>query len=508
MVISNCLSLNLSDILVHSLGCAESTSTESLQCSLPNKDIARKKARQEWQTAIASLETLLLSVFDTSKSSESAPQGLILSSPTQVINNSKLNCYLKNGIFKVNTSATMALMPGNKLLVEKEYNLSSIMELPLPIKDPLREEQFCLIFTSEFALILVLGKDEKGDPKFHFSFDPETIEKCWLLLKSRLLITHHHQLNYLEELISNFSNINPDYRIVCQFTRLLLNNLPQRNYENKNNSQVKINKNEFEIPHKSNSISLKKTPLPPYPEVELLQALTHEIRTPLTTIRTITKLLLKRAKLTPDLVKHLESIDQECTEQINRMELIFRAAELETKPTKEKPVNLVPISLTQIFTKSIPCWKKQAQRRNINLDIILPQKLPYVISDPAMLTQILTGLIEKFTRNIPSGGEIQVLISTAGNQLKLQFLPKSNYLKMSVKSLGQFLLFQPDTGCLSLNLDVTKNIFHALGGKLIVRQKQDQGEVLTVFLPLGNSSKNMVKKKDVSPTNKETVKMV
>jgi len=33
---------------------------------------------------------------------------------------------------------------------------------------------------------------------------------------------------------------------------------------------------------------------------------------------------------------------------------------------------------------------------------------------------------------------------------------------------------------------VTKNLFNALGGKLIVRQRPQQGEVLTIFLPLGS----------------------
>lgn len=312
------------------------------------------------------------------------------------------------------------------------------------------------------------------------------IKKLWLLLKSRLLINQDNHLYDLEKLIANFDYIVPDYRLVSQFTRLFANQIAETknsdyNYQHK---KSKINTN---IPHQSTSISLKKTPLPPYPEVELLQALTHEIRTPLTTIKTITKLLLKRAKLTPDLMKHLEAIDQECTEQINRMELIFKAAELETKTVTEEQVRLVPISLEQIFTQNIYAWKKQAQRRNVVLDIILPQKLPQIVSDPAMLTQILTGLMEKFTRNIPSGGEIKVLISTAGNQLKLEFSPKSDYISNEVKSLGQFLLFQPDTGSLFLNLNVTKNIFQALGGKLIVRQKPQKGEVLTIFLPLGNS---------------------
>jgi signal transduction histidine kinase len=48
-------------------------------------------------------------------------------------------------------------------------------------------------------------------------------------------------------------------------------------------------------------------------------------------------------------------------------------------------------------------------------------------------------------------------------------------------------MFQPETGNLSLNMNVTKNLFQALGGKFVVRQKPEEGEVLTIFLPLGRS---------------------
>jgi signal transduction histidine kinase len=49
-------------------------------------------------------------------------------------------------------------------------------------------------------------------------------------------------------------------------------------------------------------------------------------------------------------------------------------------------------------------------------------------------------------------------------------------------------MFQPETGSLSLNLNVTKHLFQALGGKLIVRQRPQEGEVMTIFLPLEVSS--------------------
>jgi len=112
-----------------------------------------------------------------------------------------------------------------------------------------------------------------------------------------------------------------------------------------------------------------------------------------------------------------------------------------------------------------------------------------------MLDQALTSLIERFTRSLPGGSHIQVEVMLAGNQLKVQLQSETDtafaarqHHRPLLRSLGQLLMFQPETGTLSLNLAVTKSLFQALGGKLIVRDRPQQGEVMTVFLPLEMSS--------------------
>ena len=128
------------------------------------------------------------------------------------------------------------------------------------------------------------------------------------------------------------------------------------------------------------------------------------------------------------------------------------------------------------------------------LTVRLPEKMPAVVSDPTVLDQALTSLIERFTRNLPAGSNIQLEVTPAGSQLKVQLqsqvegasLPQYPFSawKTSARAIGQMLMFQPETGSLSLNLAVTKNLFQAIGGKLIVKQRPQQGEVMTVYLPL------------------------
>ncbi|MEA5536322.1 HAMP domain-containing sensor histidine kinase [Crocosphaera sp. XPORK-15E] len=490
MIVSEGLLEKLSDIINRHEDtviqtCVSQQTTEEI-------DQLRLKGQGQWFSAIAALETLLLSQIGETTEVKFTSQGLILSAPTPILCHPTLTNQLQTGIF--------TLQMGQNC-VGKRFQLPAapatcvnidppgITQLPLSPQDPLVTEQFCLILTPHFGLMMVLGEDRLGLPAFQFSFDPDVVQQGWLTLRSRLVMTHHPQLWQLDEWVEEFPPIAPNYRIVSQFSRLLLHYLPQfptlsarkiRSFCDLETSK-KTAKKVADIPLHLQGIDEAT-------DITLLQALTHEIRTPLTSIRTMTRLLLRSRELEPKMIKLLENIDQECTEQINRMELIFRATELKSKTNHNLAVELVSTSLESLLNQCVPRWKKQAQRRNVVLDVGLPKKLPQVVSDPGMLDQVLTGLIEKCTRSLTNGGHLRVQVSTAGHQLKLQFQTESNQPNNPLQALGQLLMFQPETGSLSLNLDVTKNLFHRLGGKLIVRQRSQQGEVFTIFLPLGTNS--------------------
>ncbi|WP_446377071.1 sensor histidine kinase [Coleofasciculus sp. E2-BRE-01] len=488
-----------------------------------------RRSQREWQSAIASLEQLLLQVLCQQDQGDNSASlnGLVLAGPAPVLSHSDLLSHFQTGVFTTETVNPWSFMPFQLPPAQPEKaqgTVNTTYELRLFPADSLTEEQFCLVFNRGFSLVMAAGDDPNGVPGFRFSFDPEDVQKAWASLYPRLLLANPHQLSYLDTLVKQFAPQPPDYKIVMQFGRQLLQNMPEYSVETQNetiavtpiNSVTQVStdpaysetiedrdwqplaKSETRVNHRVSQLRESA------PDVELLQALTHEVRTPLTTIRTLTKLLLKRKDLAPEVIRRLEIIDHECTEQINRMELIFRAVELETKAVKETPVNLTSMSLAQIFQTSIPHWQKQAQRRNVSLDVVLPQNLPTVVSNPSMLDQVLTGLVENFTRTLPAGGHIQVQVTPAGDQLKLQFQSQPNpdnsgnldkfgqSTCQTLKSIGQLLMFQPETGSLSLNLNVTKHLFQALGGKLIVRQRPQTGEVMTIFLPLEvrNNSSN------------------
>ncbi|WP_373541667.1 sensor histidine kinase [Chamaesiphon sp.] len=429
------------------------------------------QAHSQWQSAIASVETLLLKSLPSpigvqDLSEETVIEGLLITAPLPLFSHPAIASQLQTITFTT-PHTNRQLLPCKSTGIERELDRAAHFPIELLPTDPLADERFCLVLTDRFSLVVVLG-EEDGTPRCQFSFDPDDLDLAWKSLRGRIMLTAPHHLSYLDELATQFSPIEPHYRWVMAFSQYLLEHQPVATL----------------------------APTQPAPEVatklaadvELIQALTHEIRTPLTTIRTMTRLLLRQPDLSPRVLKRLGAIDRECTEQIDRMELIFSGVELATTQPSQA-VDLTTMSISQLLEHSLPQWQQQAERRNLNLAVDIPHQLPAVVSNPTILDRVLTGLVENFTRNLPSGSRIQVEVTPVGDRLKLQLQSQPDdesphTAHQERHSIGQLLTFQPDTGNLSLNMNVTKNLFQLLGGKLIVRQRPQQGEVLTIFLPL------------------------
>jgi len=462
------------------------------------------KPQQAWQGAIAALNALLQSLAAPGKG-DRRPQGLVVSGPLPVLNSSSFATWLFiRESLPTNSSLPLHLLPTS---ANRDPNGISTVTLPLCSGDPLGVEQFCMAFTDHFGLAIALGLDGKEKPSFSFSFNPKTLQLAWQVLRSRLVVTAPQHLERLDALVQQFNPRTPDYQVVTTFSRLLLKYLPltpalsSRRSLDKRTIPVKPGPKGNTSPPTINQgtwdrLSSQVT----NPDAELLRAISHEVWTPLATIRTLVRLLRKRQDLTPAIRQQLEAIDLECSEQIDRFGLIFRAAELETQNHPQPHRSLTPTPLGEVLHRSIPRWQQRAKRRNLTLDVTLPNTMPKVVSDPVMLDQALTSLIERYTRTLPASSRIKMQVLLAGDQLKLQLQSCSQSREANIKnltsslplptlkSLGQLLMFQPETGSLSLSLAVTKNLFQALGGKLTVRKRPHQGEVMTIFLPLEFSS--------------------
>jgi K+-sensing histidine kinase KdpD len=147
------------------------------------------------------------------------------------------------------------------------------------------------------------------------------------------------------------------------------------------------------------------------------------VRTPLATIRTLIRSLLRRQELSPVVRQRLEQIDGECTEQIDRFGLIFLAAEQQRQSGGGQPLadtELARTDLSELLRQLEDFWRRQLDRRGLRLELAIAPDLPPVLSDPSKLETMLGGLMDRFSRSLPSGAEVRMSLMPAGSRLKLR----------------------------------------------------------------------------------------
>ena len=117
-----------------------------------------------------------------------------------------------------------------------------------------------------------------------------------------------------------------------------------------------------------------------------------------------------------------------------------------------------------------PSWKQQLKRRDVGFDMAVDDGLPLVLSDPSRLEPMLGGLVDRCSRSLPPGSQLQLTLQPAGARLKLQLISHTpeqiaspTIEPMPQERLGPVLSWNTDTGSLQLSQTATRRLLESLG---------------------------------------------
>jgi signal transduction histidine kinase len=170
-----------------------------------------------------------------------------------------------------------------------------------------------------------------------------------------------------------------------------------------------------------------------------LSTLLHQFRNPLTTMRTLGKLILKRMKpgdVNRDLITsmvgesdHLEHLLRQFDDAIDLGEA---SLESELNPTQQPALPPSSDWLTGGSLTLQPCWLSEIlqpllhaiagriDERQIQLHEEIPHDLPPVNADPTALREIFGNLIDNALKYTPAGGEIWITLKQRASQQWVQ----------------------------------------------------------------------------------------
>tara|TARA_Y100001968_G_scaffold330732_1_gene383391 strand:- start:1160 stop:2524 length:1365 start_codon:yes stop_codon:yes gene_type:complete len=402
--------------------------------------------------------------------------GIWVASPLPALNQKKFSTKLQGwlwspGGYSYLTKDNAGYLPGERTKAIKGESEFHTNYKVLNLNPDDGYEPFLMIITPSFQCILTIA-GEKDKKILLMRCDEESIRTVIELIHAKLSQENNDEGIYFRNAINNLGKLNINAQFAKNFwpslsTKLskLIANLNVQNSIKKDDKSIQLT------------------------EAKLLKAISHEVRTPLSTIRTLISSTLRKYSMDDSMRNRLIQINNECNEQIDRFGLIFNAAELVSNEIS--PLNqLAKIDLTEIFNKLAPAWRKQLNRRGITLEIDIPNQLPQILSDSEKLELMLTGLIDKNTRGLKEGSTLILEIRPAGQKLKLQLKvekldihKKELSKKEDGSDIGPVLNWNPQTGSLQLSQIATQKLLASLGGH--VTKRRDTG--LTVFFPISDS---------------------
>ena len=435
---------------------------------VPHAACSESAVRRMWWAALDTLQSDILLPMNLTR-------GLWLSSPLPALYEPKLLKKFQGWVWAPKDLLNLAnpsigMLPPSQSVSMDIHNDSSVYER-LTLLDEDGNDPLLIVITPEIQIALALeGKGQER--KLLMRSDPETLSDLLTLLDNRLNTENIEQANNLRTALGEMGQLKTNDDLSTVFWPLL----SQRLADNAPSLNIQTLPDHIINDHHSSSENN---------EISLLEALTHEIRTPLATIRTLIRSLLKKQDLPRVVEDRLKQIDIECTEQIDRFGLIFNAVELERSKSEQN--NLALTDLGQMLTMLSPVWSNQLERKGLKLILDITPDLPKVLSDSEGLELMLTGLIDRNTRGLQTGGELTLKLRPAGQRLKLQILTKLSKINNSEESenvsneeIGPVLSWNPATGNLQLSQAATQRLLKSLGGRLTNRR--DSG--ITIFFPI------------------------
>ncbi len=217
----------------------------------------------------------------------------------------------------------------------------------------------------------------------------------------------------------------------------------------------------------------------------------HELKTPLTSIQGFAQSLLDGAADSPEARKQAAQVIYDEAGRMHRMALdLLDLARLEGGTAD---LNMSTVDGGALLRGVVEKFSPLAQKANVDLQVIVADDLPALYGDGDRLAQVFTNLVDNALKFTPANG--RVTVSARADGAWIQFEVADSGVGVQSEALPRLFdrFYQADPSRTreesrgaGLGLAIAREIVQAHGGKIGVRSSVGHGTTFTVHLPLAN----------------------
>lgn len=228
---------------------------------------------------------------------------------------------------------------------------------------------------------------------------------------------------------------------------------------------------------------------------EFVANVSHEMRTPLTSIKGACETILSDTEMEPDMRDFfLNMAVDECDRMTRIVSDLLVLSRLDNKRTQW---SIEQFDTNKMLVHLIEVMKVDANAHSHTLNYHPSDPLPEITADKERIEQVLINILSNAIKYTPDGGTITLSACAVDDGVRIDVrdtgigIPSEDLPHLFERFYRVEKSRTSETGGTGLGLAIAKEIIEAHGGSISIQSEQGTGSVVTIILPLETKLKSV-----------------
>jgi PAS domain S-box-containing protein len=214
----------------------------------------------------------------------------------------------------------------------------------------------------------------------------------------------------------------------------------------------------------------------------LVATLSHELGTPLTSLRMAVELLERSDGLAPEQRTLVDTVDEDLT---RLQDVAQRLLDLSRSRATGIALERKGVALGDVVARVVRLFSLQAREKGVALVAHVADETPSIPADETKLTWALSNLVANALRYTPGGGRIEIGVTPGAESVRLAVSDTGPGIppERRERIFDRYVQDGGEAGAAGLGLAIVRDIVQAHGGRIHLQSEVGQGSTFALELP-------------------------